>query len=256
MDFFERSIINLRNQRKVFHSEDDLKLALALIIKEINPNFQIRLERPIDITMIDRNGIKTTVRAPIDIIVIDENGYSIPIELKYKTAKVDITDNGEEYSLTAHGATDIGRYGFRKDIYRVEQYLSSQHKCENGFVFILTNDALYFNNDSIKNVLCKNFSFHEGKVISKSDDSWHYNDSHKTKYTTLDENDNVWKHLHTKNNHWTCEKELFYKLDLLNDYTVNWLEFSEIGNVVFKYCLFRIDYPSLKTQKKYTFSER
>lgn len=38
MDFFEKSIIELQKQRPVFHSEDDLKLALALKIKEIIPS--------------------------------------------------------------------------------------------------------------------------------------------------------------------------------------------------------------------------
>ena len=37
MDFFEKSIIELQKQRPIFHSEDDLKLALAFKIKENNP---------------------------------------------------------------------------------------------------------------------------------------------------------------------------------------------------------------------------
>jgi hypothetical protein len=68
MDFFEKSIFELQNQRPIFHSEDDLKLALAFNIKQTNPELEIRLERPVELEMINRNGKKTTVRAPIDIM--------------------------------------------------------------------------------------------------------------------------------------------------------------------------------------------
>ena len=79
--------------------------------------------------MIDIYGEYPIVRAPIDIIVSDKNGKkTVPIELKYKTKKLKTEFNGESYDLTNHGATDIGRYSFRKDIYRIEQYLSKEKK--------------------------------------------------------------------------------------------------------------------------------
>lgn len=144
MDFFEKSIIELQNQRPLFHSEDDLKLALAFIIKEINPEFEIRLERPVELEMINRNGKKIIVRAPIDIIVIDINGNSYPIELKYKTRKTNIIINDENYLLAEHGAQDVGRYSFRKDIYRIENFKSKNLNYKYGYVLILTNDNAYF----------------------------------------------------------------------------------------------------------------
>lgn len=127
-DFFEKSILKLQKERGIFHSEDDLKLSLGLIIKELYPELEIRLEKPININMIDIYGEYPIVRAPIDIIVSDKNGKTVPIELKYKTKKLKTEFNGESYDLTNHGATDIGRYSFRKDIYRIEQYLSKEKK--------------------------------------------------------------------------------------------------------------------------------
>ena len=131
-DFFEKSILKLQKERGIFHSEDDLKLSLGLIIKELYPELEIRLEKPININMIDIYGEYPIVRAPIDIIVSDKNGKTVPIELKYKTknSKPNLTEN--PMILTNHGATDIGRYSFRKDIYRIEQYLSKEKNSDFG----------------------------------------------------------------------------------------------------------------------------
>lgn len=136
MSFLENSILKLQEKRKIFHSEDDLKLSLAIIIKELFPEFEIRLEKPIEIGIIDIYGKSSIVRAPIGIVIYDIDGKSVPIELKYKTKKLITNNDGESYNLTNHRATDIGRYSFRKDIYRIEQYLASHEKSEYGmFLF-------------------------------------------------------------------------------------------------------------------------
>ncbi|MFT4786018.1 MAG: hypothetical protein ACI9I8_001144, partial [Cellvibrionaceae bacterium] len=45
-NFFEKSILKLQKEREIFHSEDDLKLSLGFIIKELYPELEIRLEKP------------------------------------------------------------------------------------------------------------------------------------------------------------------------------------------------------------------
>lgn len=240
MYFFKNLILNLSKERLIFHSEDDLKLSLALIIKENNPKFQIRLERPVEIEMVDRSNKKVNVRAPIDIVIIDNEGNTIPIELKYKTKKIQLNYDGEDYLLTNHGATDIGRYSFRKDLYRIERYILQKPKCNVGFVFILTNDQAYFENNVFqKGTIDKHFSFHHGCIIDKVDNSWNYDSINLTKYNQ-DKTENIWRYNEQLKKHWTCEKELFYKLDLLKDYHVDWKEYSVIKNSVFKYCLFEV----------------
>jgi hypothetical protein len=241
MDFIESSVLLLKNQRMIFHSEDDLKFSLAISIKENNPDFHIRLERPVAIEMIDRNNKKSIVRAPIDMIVIDDKGNTIPIELKYKTKKTNISHNGEDYLLTNHGATDIGRFSFRKDIYRIEQYLLKHTRCDVGYVLVLTNDHAYFENNVFeKNIIDKHFSFHHGFLINRLDKSWNYESIDKAKYV-LDITDNTWRYCNQPEKHWTCKKELFYKLDLVKDYEIDWKDYSKIRNIVFKYCLIRVD---------------
>ncbi|PVX47502.1 hypothetical protein C8C85_3445 [Flavobacterium sp. 103] len=239
MDFFEKSVIELQKQRPIFHSEDDLKLALAFKIKEINPEFEIRLERPVELEMVNRNGMKTTVRAPIDIIVIDTYGNYYPIELKYKTKKTNTLFNEENYILTEHGAADVGRFSFRKDIFRIENYKLKNLNYKCGYVFILTNDKSYFEKNVFeKENIDKHFSFHNGVLLNRIDSSWNYSKIDKTKFT-LNEN-NIWCNIQSKE-HWTCKKQHFYKLDLLKDYKITWKNFSIVEKTNFKYCLIKIE---------------
>ena len=243
MNFIDNSISKLNEKRKIFHSEDDLKLSLGITIKELFPEFEIRLEKPTIINMIDVNGKESTVRAPIDIIVYDKNGESVPIELKYKTKKLDSEQNGELYNLTNHGATDIGRYSFRKDIYRIEQYLSNEVNSNVGFVFILTNENNYFdNNVGLKETFDKYFTCHQNGVFEKEYKGWNYSKIDKVKYR---KENNSWRYNNQKKKHWTCTNDKSYVLELKNNYPIEWKEYSKIKNSVFKFCLLRIE----KSQK-------
>jgi len=237
--FFENSISKLQKERGIFHSEDDLKLSIGFIIKELYPEFEIRLEKPTNIDMIDIEGNQSIVRAPIDILVYDKNGKSIPIELKYKTKKFKTEFNGESYSLTNHGATDIGRYSFRKDIYRIEQYLSQEKNSDFGIVFILTNENNYIeNNVGKKETFDKYFSCHQNSVIEKEYKGWNYSKIDTTKY---EKKDNLWKYINQQKNHWTFTGDKTYKLDLKNEYSIQWKEYSKLNGTEFKYCLIKIE---------------
>ena len=239
MNFLPDAINHLQTKRSLFHSEDDLKLALAFLIQELNPNWDVRLERPLKINMLTRNNEKIIARAPIDIVVTDDFGKVFPIELKYKTKKTQVIDENEEYILTNHGAADIGRYSFRKDIYRIESYKNENANCLNGYVFILTNDKTYYQNNVFeKNSLDKNFAFHHGWKIPKGDDSWNYDRIDSTKYS-FDAVSNTWLNKKSEK-HWTYHKNLYYKLDLRNEYQIVWQNYSRVGNSDFKFCLITI----------------
>ena len=237
-DFFEKSILKLQKERGIFHSEDDLKLSLGFIIKELYPELEIRLEKPININMIDIYGNESIVRAPIDIIVSDKNGKTIPIELKYKTKKLKTEFNGESYSLTNHGATDIGRYSFRKDIYRIEKYLSNNENSDFGFVFILTNEDNYVNNNvGEKETFDKNFSCHQNGKFEKEFLGWNYSKIDPTKY---EKKENSWYYKNKNKKHWTFTGDKTYKLELKNEYGIDWQYYSTFEKAEFKYCLFKV----------------
>jgi hypothetical protein len=239
MNFFENSILILQKKRKIFHSEDDLKLSLGITIKEHYPDLEIRLEKPTSINMLNNAGQLSVVRAPIDIIVYDKNGKTVPIELKYKTKKLETENNGELYSLTNHGATDIGRYSFRKDIYRIEQFLSNEKNSSVGFVFILTNDDNYINNNvGLKETFDKHFTCHQNSLFKKKFKGWNYSRIDKTKYQ---KENNCWKYKNQKKKHWTCRKNNSYILELKNNYPIVWKEYSKLEKGEFKFCLIKIE---------------
>ena len=237
MEFLEKALDELQGKRQIFHSEDDFKLSLAMIIKELNPKFEIRLERPVDLEMVDRKGAIIPVRAPIDIIVIDEQGKTYPIELKYKTKKLKVAIKEELYNLTDQSATDEGRYSFRKDIFRIENYKSRYSETfESGYVLIITNDELY----SEKNVsktdnTDKNYTFHNETTIDKEDLGWNLKIKNNTDIKNISEIEKETK------KHWTCKKENNYRLDLSKNYKIKWYEYSKIENSTFKYCLIKIE---------------
>lgn len=230
----------LKEKRLVFHSEDDFKFSLSHVIVKSYPEFTVRLERPVEISMLQRDGKQTIVRAPIDIILVDKAGNTIPIEVKYKTRKSIIYIGNEEFSLSNHSANDVGRYSFRKDIYRIEQYLSKNLNSKVGYVLILTNDQSYSNSDvSKKNNIDKHFTFHNGAKIPSKDESWNSDSIDKSKYC-FDETDKKWKYIQLNKNHWTCSSEMFYSLHLKNNYDVNWQLYSELQDNKFEYCFIEI----------------
>ena len=89
--------------------------------------------------MLKRDKNEKIARTPIDIVVIEKKtNFTYPIELKYKTKKYEVNHKNERYNLTEHGASDIGRFSFRKDIYRLEQLMNKETK--EGFFIVITNE--------------------------------------------------------------------------------------------------------------------
>jgi len=103
----------LRTERPVFHSEADFQHALAWEIHHYNPWQSVRLEINLGIGK----------RAMVDILLRDGH-TDYAIELKYKACKLDTICRGEEFHLLNHGAQDIRRYDFVKDICRLERFVN------------------------------------------------------------------------------------------------------------------------------------
>jgi len=145
---------DLSKARPIFHSEADFQHALAWMIHEIYPNFEVRLEKR---EIVDGKEIY------FDIFVLAASD-AFPIEVKYKTGKLKMTiptDRGykEEYDLKNQVAHDVARYNFIKDILRIEKFRRG------GFAVFLTNDKSYWEESSYKG-LDDAFKIHEGRKIS------------------------------------------------------------------------------------------
>ncbi len=149
-----RSIVDILSRlavkRPVFHSEADFQHSLAWEIHSRWKQCSVRLE--FKSPRIDR-------REYIDIWVRNKS-EQIAIELKYKTAEFNCKFAEEDFKLLFHGAQDIVRYDFLKDILRLE----SLPKNIKRYAIFLTNDRSYWV-PSDYNAISLNFRIHEDRNL-------------------------------------------------------------------------------------------
>lgn len=125
------------NGRFIFHSEADFQFQLAWKIKEIEKeNAEVFLEYPFG---------EDKDRIYVDIVVKKGNKL-IPIELKYKTKKLNAELRDIKFNLQNQSAANNARYDYCSDIERVES-LRNEKEFEEGYVIMLTNDANYLSNE-------------------------------------------------------------------------------------------------------------
>ena len=147
------AIAELQKKRKVFCSEADFQLELAWVLKEQNPDYQVRLEYVPSFNK----------KMHIDIVLMKENEF-IPIELKYKTKYCEIDFESEHYSLANHGAQDVGKYLYLKDIERIENIREKAQNFTEGYSIFITNDPRYI--DEKQNTYDAQFSLTGNKTGS------------------------------------------------------------------------------------------
>lgn len=130
MEFNIKELISkLKDKRKIFVSEADFQFELAWTIKEKYPDSKVRLEFcP-----------KFAPNMHIDILVIIDNDW-IPIELKYKTKKIEKEIDNEIFNLKNQAASDQGCYAYLKDIQRIENI---REYIKVGYTVFITNDLVY-----------------------------------------------------------------------------------------------------------------
>ena len=116
----------LADKRPIFHSEADFQFALAWHIKESLPYCEVRLEwKPFP----DEN-LHLDMWLPT---------YSTAIELKYPVAEpLSIYHDGERF-MPRIRRTPQARYGFVKDIQRIERMIDKHDNIKRGFAVLLTN---------------------------------------------------------------------------------------------------------------------
>jgi hypothetical protein len=159
-------LLGLMNQlsirRRLFHSEADFQLELASLFKE--SGHSVRLEKSF---RLNTNFIEN-VKFELDIELDGE----IAIELKYKTKKLSINVDGEQFLLTSHSAGNLGRFDAIDDARWVRELVNSGISTK-GFTIFLTNDYDYWTNDA-SNTMARNFNIVQERVLSDGDSlAWH-----------------------------------------------------------------------------------
>ena len=153
----------------------------------------------------------------LDIVVKKDSEYC-PVELKYKTRKVerkisrfdeDLTD--DVVVMKNQGAQDLGMYDFWKDVRRVELVRNRFERVKGGLAVFVTNDGFYTkgSKESSNNYL---FNTSAGKAHSKQK-RWANPES-------------------------TCAKT-HPNFEVEREYSIEW-HTREIDNVGFYYCIVTI----------------
>ncbi len=197
---FINTIIKSLSEKRIFWSEIDFQLAFAWEIKLRLKDVEIYLER--------RFEFSESEVWYIDIWV-EYNGGIFPIELKYKTKKCEINlFNNDKVKLKEQGACDLGRYGFIKDIFRLEK-LSSIPNFKEGYAIILTNEPKYFQTYNNRPTIDRDFRIHDNHIIQGNKDLVWYSSAK-----------------------WV---ENYPKIHLMNNYKMNWHTY--IGDFKYSICI-------------------
>ncbi|RFU63083.1 hypothetical protein [Bacillus sp. V59.32b] len=188
-------LTTLSNERPIFHSEADFQHALAWEIHKENTNNKLRLEY--NPAIADRNMY-------LDIWVTYPNGSRTVFELKYITKKISLQLNDEAFNLKNHGAPDLARYDFIKDIVRIETVCNSLAST-NGYAIILTNEPALWKQTVLRDKIPNDIEYriHHGKIL-EGQLKWGVNTGQGTM------------------------KSRETSLNLLGSYKLNWLPYSKV----------------------------
>lgn len=193
-------------------SEDDLKFKLAWGLKELNPSKKISIEYPIKkILLGGNNNIGNNKLLYFDLMIGSENNF-IPIEIKYKTKYLELTRNilgsKDDLELKNQSAQNLAKYGFWKDVYRIQSLKNNFSSIRKGYQIFLTNEGKYKNQSKI-NSQVKNFEINDNRFVKENTELfWLYDGKRVDK---VDE-------LHFKNK--TFYKMPGFKID--SNYLLKW----------------------------------
>ncbi len=153
----QTALEELALERPLFHSEADFQHALAWVLHRLWPKYVMRLERRVP-------KAKGGPGFAFDVWA-SSNSHTLAMELKYKTRTLEHNLEGESYYLQNHGAQDIGRYDFLKDLSRLESVISPRQNISGCAVF-LTNDPLYWRPPRSDRTVDRAFRVHQGRRLT------------------------------------------------------------------------------------------
>ncbi|MFF7274329.1 hypothetical protein [Streptomyces griseorubiginosus] len=151
-------IAKLAGRRPVFHSEADLQHSFARVLWELAPDVESRLEVP----------QRESGRAEyLDLECLGSEGRTA-IEFKYFTRSWTGKAGSpvEDYALKAHGATDLARLHFVRDIARLERFCHRSGR--NGLAFMLSNEPSLWTppNSGRRRTRDHDFRIHQGRELA------------------------------------------------------------------------------------------
>ncbi|WP_455357093.1 hypothetical protein [Streptomyces sp. SYSU K217416] len=151
-------LTQLRAHRPIFHSEADLQHGFARALWEVAPDVRSRLEMP----------VRRPGRAEyLDLLCLGPAGRTA-IEFKYVTRRWSGAAGtpAEEYDLRNHGAPDVARRDFVRDVARLERFCDRED--QNGLALLVTNEAYLWRPQPPGRARTRDddFRIHDGRTLS------------------------------------------------------------------------------------------
>lgn len=145
---YNDTITFLKSNNELLFNERDFQIHLATWLRN-SPNRYDDVDVEYYVPWQELENYVWKSELKLDIVVKKSEEYC-PIELKYKTKKVerqisrfDETLNEKVAVMKNQGAQDLGMYDFWKDVRRVELVRNRFKRVKNGLVVFVTNDILY-----------------------------------------------------------------------------------------------------------------
>ena len=206
----------LESNEELLFNERDFQMHLATWLRNSTNRYDdVDVEYYVPCQELDNYVWDSELR--LDIVVKKDSEYC-PVELKYKTRKVErkISRFDEELAgnvvvMKNQGAQDLGMYDFWKDVRRVELVRNRFERVKGGLAVFVTNDGFYIkgSKESSNNYL---FNMSAGKAHSKQ------------KYWAKPES--------------TCAKT-HPNFEVEKEYTIDWYD-KVVDGVQFYYCILSI----------------
>lgn len=206
----------LESNEELLFNERDFQMHLATWLRNSTNRYDdVDVEYYVPCQELDNYVWDSELR--LDIVVKKDSEYC-PVELKYKTRKVERKISRFDEDLTGNvvvmknqGAQDLGMYDFWKDVRRVELVRNRFERVKGGLAVFVTNDGFYIkgSKESSNNYL---FNMSAGKAHSKQ------------KYWAKPES--------------TCAKT-HPNFEVEKEYTIDWYD-KVVDGVQFYYCILSI----------------
>lgn len=206
----------LENIEELLFNERDFQMHLAMWLKNSSNQYDdVDVEYYIPWQELQEYVWESELRLDI---VVKKDGEYCPVELKYKTKKVefqltrfDEPLHNKTIVMKNQGAQDLGMYDFWKDVRRLELVRNRFEKVTGGLAVFVTNDVFYTKGgkETSNNYL---FNMEEGKALPI--------------------------HKHWLDPNTTCAKT-HPNFEVGKEYSIEWYQ-KTIANIKFYYCVTNI----------------
>ena len=207
----------LESNEELFFNERDFQMHLATWLrKSANDYDDVDVEYYVPKSELPNYVWDSELRLDI---VVKKDGEYCPVELKYKTKKVErqisrfdeILDD-KVVVMKNQGAQDLGMYDFWKDVRRIELVRNRFAKVKGGLAIFVTNDALY-------------------TKASRPESNNYLLNMNEGKHSVI-------KHWQNENS--ACAKMNSYKsFEVEKEYSINW-HHRNVDNIPFHYCVVNV----------------